>query len=188
MATISWKGSESHLCCPFFSFCRNTLSEICPSPPKKTSKKTGVRGSELEGGRRRLRLVQEWIANHLKSSHNVLKPEGSSIFLYDRTTSEMYCKIIRSKQAGKMSDVLHFISWTSLVPISLQAAAVSVEGVEVEINAICVFFPHGFTQPSDMMDSHICCRKETECYTLLWIFGFPLFLFPSLRGKAVCAE
>lgn len=75
----------------------------------------------------------------------MLKPEGSSVFLYDKTTSEMYCKIIRSKQAGEMSDALLFISWAGLVPVTLQAAAVSVARVEVEINPICAFFPHGFT-------------------------------------------
>lgn len=100
-----------------------------------------------EGRRERLRLAQEWITSHLKSSHYVLKPEGSSVFLYDRTTSEMYCKIIRSKQAGKMSDALLFISWAGLVPATLQTAAVSVERVEVEINPICVFLPHSFTSP-----------------------------------------
>lgn len=100
----------------------------------------------------------------------------------------MYCKIIRSKQAGKMSDVLFFISWASLVPVAVQAAALSVERVEVEINPICVFFPHGFTQLKDVMDDCICCRKESELYTLLWVFGFPLFLYPSLRDEVVCAD
>lgn len=100
----------------------------------------------------------------------------------------MYCKIIRSKQAGKMSDVLFFISWASLVPVAVQAAALSVERVEVEINPICVFFPHGFTRLKDMMDDCICCRKESELYTLLWVFGFPLYLYPSLRDEVVCAD
>jgi len=69
----------------------------------------------------------------------------------------------------------------------LQAAAVSVERVEVEISPICVF-PRGFIQPKNMMDNHICCRKETELYTLLSLFGFPLYLYPSLREKVICAE
>lgn len=87
-----------------------------------------------------------------------------------------------------MSDALLFISWAGLVPVTLQAAAVSVERAEVEINPICVFFPHGFTQPKDKMDNQICCRKEAELYTLLWLFGFPLYLYPSVREKVVYAE
>lgn len=79
----------------------------------------------------------------------------------------MYCKIIRSKQAGKMNDVLLFISRASRVPVTVQAAALSVERVEVEINPICVFFPRGFTQLKNMMEDYICCRKESELYTLL---------------------
>lgn len=78
----------------------------------------------------------------------------------------MYCKIIRSKQAGKMSDVLLFISRASRVPVTVQAAALSVERVEVEINPVCVFFPLGFTQLKNVMDNSICCRKESELHTL----------------------
>lgn len=100
----------------------------------------------------------------------------------------MYCKIIRSKQAGRMSDVLLFISWAGLVPVTVQAAALSVERVEVEINPLCVVFSHGFTQLKDVMDDYICCRKESELYTLLWVFGFPLYLYPSLRDEVVCAD
>lgn len=99
----------------------------------------------------------------------------------------MYCKIIRSKQAGKMSDVLLFISRASRVPVTVQAAALSVERVEVEINPICVFFPLGFTQLKNVMDNSICCRKESELHTLWRVFGFPLYLYPSLRDEVVCA-
>lgn len=116
-------------------------------PPKKPTNPEWETVNLREGRRKRLRLAQEWITSHLKSSHYVLKPEGSSVFLCDRTTSEMYCKIIRSKQAGKMSDALLFISWAGLVPATLQTAAVSAERVEVEINPICVFFPRSFISP-----------------------------------------
>lgn len=130
---------------PSFPFVRIHYRRIdTPLPPPNKPRMTV---NLKEGRRERLRLAQEWITSHLKSSHYVLKPEGSSVFLYDRTTSEMYCKIIRSKQAGKMSDALLFISWAGLVPATLQTAAVSVERVEVEINPICVFFPHSFTSP-----------------------------------------
>lgn len=100
----------------------------------------------------------------------------------------MYCKIIRSKQAGKMSDVLLFISWASRVPVTVQAAALSVERLEMEINPICVLFPYGFTHVKNVMDGYICCRKESELYTLLWVFVFPLYLYPSLRDEVVCAD
>lgn len=66
-----------------------------------------------------------------------------------------------------MSDALLFISWAGLVPVTLQAAAVSGERVEVEIKPICVLLPHGFIYSKDVMDNHICCRKERELYTLL---------------------
>lgn len=84
---------------------------------------------------------------------------------------------------------MHYSSFPEPVLfVTLQAAAVSVERVEVEINPVCVFFPHSFTQPKGMMDNHICCRREAELYTLLWLFGFPLYLYPSLRGTVVRAE
>lgn len=189
MATISSKENESHLFCHFFSFCLNTQWQNWHSTPqKKTPTNLEWEAVGFEAGSKRLRLAREWIASHLKSSHYVQKPEGSSVFLYDKTTSEMYCKIIRSKQAGKMSDALLFISWASLVPATLQAEAVSVGIVEVEINPVCVFFPYGFTEPQGMMDNRICCRKEAELYTLLWLFGFPFYLYPSLREKEVCAK
>lgn len=84
-----------------------------------------------------------------------------------------------------MSDVLLFISRASRVPVTVQAAALS---VEMEINPVCVFFPHGFTQLKNVMDDYICCRKESELYTRHRVFGFPLYLYPGLRDEAVCAD
>lgn len=49
------------------------------------------------------------IASHFKSSHHVLKPEGS-VFLYYKANSEMYYKMIRNKQARKLCDELLLIS------------------------------------------------------------------------------
>ena len=102
------KAASAALSFPFIGIHYQRIDTL---PPKTNPSKPWRRGSELEGGRKRLRLTQEWIASHFKSSHYVLKSEWSSVFLYDKTTREMYCKIIRSKQAGKMSDaLLHFLS------------------------------------------------------------------------------
>lgn len=93
----------------------------------------------------------------------------------------MYYKIIRNKQTGKMSDELLLISsWACLVPFTLPVVAVSVERAEVTVS-LSVFLPRGFTQPKDMMDNHICYRKETELYTLIWFFSYMLHSYPSLK-------
>lgn len=114
---------------PSFLFVRVHLMENWHTPVKPEEKQwAGGREEEIET------CPRMNIASHFKSSHHVLKPEGS-VFLYYKANSEMCYKMIRNKQTGKMSDELLLISsWACLVPFTLLVVVVSVERAEVAVN------------------------------------------------------
>lgn len=145
-----------------------------------------MRGSELEGGRKKLRLAQEWIASHFKSSHYVLKPEGSSVFLYDKTTSEMYWKIIRSKQAGKMSDALLFISWAGLIRHLASCCCVCGESGGGDQPCLCLLSSRLHPAQGHDGQSYLLQKRGRTLHPPLALWLPTLFISKSKRDSGTC--
>lgn len=157
-----------------------------PHPLQKNPNIPRMRGSELEGGRKRLRLPR-MNSKPFRSSHYTLKPEGSSVFLYDKTTSEMYCKIIRSKQAGKNErcTTLHFPSRSCSSHLASCSCA-CVEGGGGDQAYLCLLSSRLHPTQGQGGQSDLLQKRDRSLHPPLALWLPTLFIAKSKRESGMC--